>query len=71
MGIRSTLYKLLRISNDIIAIFRGRFIQRIGRRAASDKPGDFSVVFLKKYYSVGKNNQYLLRLYSSLVNAFL
>jgi len=32
VGIRRTLYKLLRISNDISAIKRGRFGRRIGRR---------------------------------------
>lgn len=33
MGFKSMIYKLLRISNDINAVRRGRFSQRMGRRA--------------------------------------
>lgn len=32
MNIKSTIYKILRISNDINAIRRGRIGKRIGRR---------------------------------------
>lgn len=34
MSLKRTIYKLLRISNDIDAIRRGRIKQRIGRRIA-------------------------------------
>jgi len=39
MGIRRTLYKLLRISNDINAIRRGKIGKRIGRRVVGKATG--------------------------------
>lgn len=39
MSLKSMLYKILRISNDISAIRRGRIKQRIGRRVAGKVAG--------------------------------
>lgn len=39
MSLKRTLYRLLRISNDINAVRRGRIGQRIGRRAAGRVSG--------------------------------
>ncbi|MBU5465805.1 hypothetical protein KQI49_03055 [Virgibacillus sp. MSJ-26] len=39
MKFKSTLYKVLRISNDINAIKRGKVTRRIGRRAAGKATG--------------------------------
>jgi len=39
MSLRRTLYRLLRISNDINAIRRGRIGKRIGRRIVGKAAG--------------------------------
>lgn len=39
MKFKSTLYKVLSISNDINAIKRGKVTRRIGRRAAGKATG--------------------------------
>jgi len=39
MNFKSVLYKLLRVSNDINAIKRGKVTRRIGRRAAGKVTG--------------------------------
>ncbi|HLR67053.1 hypothetical protein [Virgibacillus alimentarius] len=39
MSLKSTIYKMLRISNDINAIKKGKVTRRIGRRAAGKATG--------------------------------
>ncbi|WP_162832886.1 MULTISPECIES: hypothetical protein [Sediminibacillus] len=39
MGLKSNIYKILRIWNDIDAVRKGRVGKRIGRRAAGKSAG--------------------------------